>query len=55
MMMKKQIYRHMNANLHDAMVESNQWMAESLKRDDFKEGVESFMERRAPDFKRIGE
>jgi len=54
MMMKKQIYRHMNANLHDAMVESNEWMAESLKREDFKEGVESFMERRAPDFKRIG-
>lgn len=55
MMMKKQIYRHMNTNLHDAMVESNQWMAESLKREDFKEGVESFMERRAPEFKRIGE
>ena len=54
MMMKKQVYRHMNANLHDAMVESNEWMAESLKREDFKEGVESFMERRAPDFKRIG-
>ncbi len=55
MMMKKQVYRHLNTNLHDAMVESNQWMAESLKRDDFKEGVESFLERRAPDFKRIGE
>ena len=55
MMMKKQIYRHMNANLHDAMVESNEWMAESIKREDFKEGVDSFMQRRAPDFKRIGE
>jgi len=54
MMMKKQIYRHMNSNLHDAMVESNEWMAESLKREDFKEGVDSFMERRPPDFKRIG-
>lgn len=55
MMMKKQIYRHMNMDLHDAMVESNDWMAESLKRDDFKEGVASFVERRAPDFKRIGD
>ena len=55
MMMKKQVYRHLNANLHDAMVVSNQWMAESLKRDDFKEGVDSFLARRAPDFKRIGE
>lgn len=54
MMMKKQVYRHLNVNLHDAMVESNEWMAESLKREDFKEGVESFMERRAPDFRRIG-
>jgi len=55
MMMKKQVYRHMNVDLHDAMVESNQWMAESLKREDFKEGVASFVERRAPNFKRIGE
>jgi len=43
MMMKKQIYRHMNMELHDAMVESNDWMAESLKREDFKEGVDSFL------------
>ncbi len=52
MMMKKQVYRHMNSNLHDAMVESNEWMAESLQHEDFKEGVESFLERRAPEFKR---
>jgi len=55
MMMKKQVYRHMNVDLHDAMVESNQWMAESLKREDFKEGVASFVERRPPSFNRIGE
>ena len=54
-MMKKQVYRHMNENLHDAMVESNQWMAESLARDDFKEGVASFVERRAPAFRTLGE
>ena len=55
MMMKKQVYRHMNENLHDAMVESNEWMAESLRREDFKEGVESFLERRSPEFRRVGE
>lgn len=53
-MMKKQVYRHMNENLHDAMVESNEWMGESLKREDFKEGVASFVERRAPSFRSVG-
>ena len=52
--MKQQVYRHLNMNLHDAMVESNAWMAESLKRDDFKEGVQSFLDKRAPDFRRVG-
>ena len=54
-MMKKQVYRHMNENLHDAMVESNQWMKESLKREDFKEGVASFLERRPPAFRAVGD
>ena len=54
-MMKKQVYRHMNENLHDAMVESNQWMKESLKKADFKEGVASFVERRPPAFRSVGD
>ena len=50
---KAQVYRHMNMNLADAMRETNEWMAASLKLDDFKEGVNSFVERRPPNFKRV--
>ena len=50
---KAQVYRHMNMNLADAMRETNEWMAASLKQDDFKEGVNSFVERRPPNFKRV--
>ena len=53
MMMKKQVYRHLNQELGEAMDESVGWMDESLARDDFKEGVASFVERRAPKFQRI--
>ena len=53
MMMKRQIYRHLNVELHPAMVESNNWMDESLARGDFKEGVDSFVQRRAPNFARV--
>ena len=52
---KAQIYRHLNMNLEDSMNESNQLMADSLKGDDFKEGVTSFVERRPPNFKRVAE
>jgi enoyl-CoA hydratase/carnithine racemase len=51
--MKAQVYRHLNMELGEAMVESNQWMDESLKSEDFKEGVNSFIERRKPNFKRL--
>ncbi len=53
-MMKAQVYRHLNMSLGDAMKESNAWMEESLSRDDFREGVRSFIERRPPEFRRIG-
>lgn len=50
---KAQVYRHMNMSLGDSMRETNKWMAESLKQDDFKEGVNSFVEKRPPKFKRV--
>jgi enoyl-CoA hydratase/carnithine racemase len=43
----------MNAELGAAMQETNDWMASSLKRDDFKEGVRSFIEKRPPNFERV--
>jgi enoyl-CoA hydratase/carnithine racemase len=50
MVMKQQIYRHLNMQLGDAMRDTNKLMAESLQRSDFREGVRSFMERRPPRF-----
>ena len=50
MMMKRQVYKHLNRELGAAMAESTVWMDESLARDDFKEGVASFVERRPPNF-----
>lgn len=50
---KAQVYRHLNMPLGEAMTETNDWMAASLKRADFREGVSSFMERRPPEFARI--
>ena len=50
---KAQVYRHMNMSLGESMQETNAWMDASLKRDDFREGVRSFIERRPPKFKRV--
>ena len=51
--MKAQVYRHLNMQLGESLAESNELMHESLGRDEFKEGVRSFLERRPPNFKRI--
>lgn len=53
MLMKQQVYKHLNTNLEEAMKESNKLMAASLEREDFKEGVASFVERRPPRFPSI--
>jgi enoyl-CoA hydratase/carnithine racemase len=47
---KRQVYNHPGMQLDDAMAESNEFMRESLKRGDFKEGVASFLEKRPPAF-----
>jgi enoyl-CoA hydratase/carnithine racemase len=53
MVMKQQVYRHLNMPLGEAMKETNALMAESLSRSDFREGVRSFIEKRPPAFDRL--
>jgi enoyl-CoA hydratase/carnithine racemase len=53
MVMKQQVYRHLNMPLGESLRETNTWMDASLKRDDFREGVRSFLEKRPPAFKRV--
>jgi enoyl-CoA hydratase/carnithine racemase len=50
MMMKRQVWRHLNRDLAEAMAETTRWTEESLARPDFKEGVASFVEKRPPRF-----
>ena len=53
MIMKRQVYLHLMRPLNEALEESNNLMADSLRRDDFKEGVASFVEKRSPAFPRV--
>ena len=53
MIMKQQVYKHIDMPLGPAMEETGRLMEESLTREDFREGVRSFIERRAPRFARI--
>jgi enoyl-CoA hydratase/carnithine racemase len=51
--MKRQIYQDMTETLGHANEKSQKLMLESFSRPDFKEGVKSFLQRRAPEFKRV--
>ena len=52
--MKRQVYEQLTARLGPSEKEARRLMVESFARPDFKEGVESFTEKRAPGFRRIG-
>jgi enoyl-CoA hydratase/carnithine racemase len=53
MIMKQQVYKHLMAPLGKSLEESNALMGESLRREDFKEGVASYLEKRPPRFRRV--
>ncbi len=51
--MKRQVWGQLDMSRDDALSQSNKVMVESLKRPDFKEGVQSFVDRRDPNFEPI--
>ena len=53
MVMKQQVYKHVDMPIGPAMEETVRLMDESLVRRDFAEGVRSFMEKRPPNFDRV--
>jgi enoyl-CoA hydratase/carnithine racemase len=52
--MKRQLQGQVHAGLGPAELESRRLMVESFNRPDFKEGVQSFLEKRPPSFERLG-
>ena len=54
MVIKQQVYKHLMQPLGAAWRETVDLMNESLVQSDFKEGVESYLEKRPPKFRRVG-
>jgi len=50
---KKQVWNQLDLARTDALAESNALMRDSLKRNDFKEGVASFVQKRDPAFEPV--
>lgn len=53
MTIKRQVYRHMNMSLGDALAETDALMCESIKHGDASEGAASYLEKRKPIFERV--
>lgn len=52
---KRQVYTQLVATLGQSEVAAHEEMAASFARSDFKEGVDSFVQKRLPQFARLGE
>ena len=53
--MKRQVYEHFHVGLGAAERDAQRLMIESFDRPDFKEGVQSFLQKRPPEFPRLGD
>jgi enoyl-CoA hydratase/carnithine racemase len=52
--MKRQVYLDLHRGLAAAERDAERLMAESFARADFQEGVQSYLQRRPPEFRRVG-
>jgi enoyl-CoA hydratase/carnithine racemase len=51
--MKQQIWNHLGMSFDESMADSERLMKLSLRQEDFKEGVQSYLQKRPPQFKPV--